>query len=71
MIERLRAEAARYWLQRHVDFVRGPGQRDHMQVLGFIRKGDTEGAVRWLCEHLETVCDEMVALMEETERAGR
>jgi DNA-binding GntR family transcriptional regulator len=70
MIERLRAEAAHYWLERHVDYVRGPGQRDHMQVLEFIRAGDTKGAVRWLREHLETVCNELVALMEEDERSG-
>lgn len=71
MIERLRAEAGRYWLERHVDYVRRPGERDHMQVLGFIRDQDVEGAVRWLCEHLETVCDELVALMQEAEASPR
>lgn len=70
MIDRLRAEAGRYWLERHVDYVRRPGERDHMQVLGFIRDGDTEGAVRWLRQHLETVCDELVALMEEGEKSA-
>ena len=65
MIERLRAEAGRYWLERRVEYVRRPGQRDHMQVLEFIKGGDTEGAVRWLEQHLETVCDELVALMQE------
>jgi DNA-binding GntR family transcriptional regulator len=65
MIERLRAEAGRYWLERRVEYVRRPGQRDHMQVLEFIKGGDTEGAVRWLEQHLKTVCDELVALMQE------
>lgn len=71
MIERLRAEAGRYWLERHVDYVRRPGERDHMQVLGFIRDDDVDGAVRWLWAHLETVCDELVALMEEAEASPR
>ncbi len=65
MIERLRAEAGRYWLERKVDYVRRPGQRDHMQLLGFLRDDDAEGAVRWLHEHLESVCDELIALMTE------
>jgi DNA-binding GntR family transcriptional regulator len=65
MIERLRAEAGRYWLERRVEYVRRPGQRDHMQVLEFMKEGDTEGAVRWLEQHLASVCDELVALMEE------
>jgi DNA-binding GntR family transcriptional regulator len=64
IIERLRAEAGRYWLERRVDYVRGPGQRDHMQVLEFLRRGDTERAVDWLQEHLNTLRDELVALME-------
>ena len=67
MIERLRAEAGRYWLERRVDYVRRPGERDHMQVLGFIRGHDTEGAVRWLEDHLATVRDELIALMEQQE----
>jgi DNA-binding GntR family transcriptional regulator len=70
MIERLRAEAGRYWLERNVEYVRRPGQRDHMQVLEFIKEGDTEGAVRWLELHLHTVCDELVRLMEEGDKSG-
>ena len=70
MIERLRAEAGRYWLERRVEYVRQPGQRDHMEVLDFIKKGDTEGAVHWLEQHLETVCDELVALMEEADQSA-
>jgi DNA-binding GntR family transcriptional regulator len=65
MIERLRAEAGRYWLERRVDYVRRPGERDHMQVLGFIRSHDADGAVNWLRDHLATVRDELIALMEE------
>lgn len=65
MIERLRAEAGRYWLERKVDYVRRPGERDHMQVLGFIRNQDTEGAIHWLQNHLATVCEELVAIMQE------
>jgi DNA-binding GntR family transcriptional regulator len=64
LIERLRASAARYWLQRQVDYVRRPGQRDHQEVLKFLRSGDVEGAVAWLQQHLDRLCDELVALME-------
>jgi len=68
LIERLRAEAGRYWLERKVEYVRGPGQRDHLQLIEFIKAGDTDSAVRWLHDHLQRLCDEMVALMEEDER---
>jgi DNA-binding GntR family transcriptional regulator len=64
LIDRLRASAARYWLQRQVDYIRRPGQRDHQEVLKFLRKGDVEGAVSWLQQHLDRLCEELVALME-------
>jgi DNA-binding GntR family transcriptional regulator len=69
LIERLRASAARYWLQRQVDYVRRPGQRDHQEVLQFLRRDDVEGAVAWLQLHLERLCEELVALMESDARA--
>lgn len=68
LIEKLRAEAGRYWLERKVEYVSRPGQRDHLHLLEFIRAGDTAGAVRWLHAHLQRVCDELVALMEEGEQ---
>jgi DNA-binding GntR family transcriptional regulator len=68
MIEKLRADAGRYWLEHKVEYVSRPGQRDHLHVLEFIRRGDIDGAVRWLHEHLQRVCDELVAIMEEGER---
>jgi DNA-binding GntR family transcriptional regulator len=68
LIERLRAEAGRYWLERKVEYVSRPGQRDHLHLIEFIKAGDIENAVRWLHDHLQHVCDEMVALMEEDER---
>ena len=64
LIERLRAEAGRYWLERKVDYVSRPGQRDHLHLIEFIKAGDIEAAVAWLQEHLQRVCDELVALME-------
>jgi DNA-binding GntR family transcriptional regulator len=68
LIERLRAEAGRYWLERKVEYVSRPGQRDHLHLIEFIKAGDIDSAVRWLHDHLQRVCDEMVALMEEDER---
>ncbi len=64
LIERLRAEAGRYWLERKVEYVSRPGQRDHLHLIEFIQAGDIDGAVAWLQEHLQRVCDELVALME-------
>jgi len=65
LIERLRAEAGRYWLERKVDYVSRPGQRDHLHLIEFIKSGDIDSAVNWLQSHLQHVCDELVALMEE------
>lgn len=64
LIERLRAEAGRYWLERKVDYVSRPGQRDHLHLIEYIKAGDIEAAVAWLQEHLRKVCDDLVALME-------
>jgi DNA-binding GntR family transcriptional regulator len=64
LIERLRAEAGRYWLERKVEYVSVPGQRDHLQLIEFIQAGDIDGAVAWLQDHLHRVCDDLVALME-------
>ena len=68
LIERLRAEAGRYWLERKVDYVSKPGQRDHLRLIEYIKANDIDNAVRWLHDHLQRLCDEMVALMEEDER---
>jgi DNA-binding GntR family transcriptional regulator len=68
LIERLRAEAGRYWLERKVEYVSRPGQRDHLHLIEFIKAGDIDSAAGWLSDHLQHVCDEMVALMEADDR---
>jgi DNA-binding GntR family transcriptional regulator len=68
LIERLRAEAGRYWLERKVEYVSRPGQRDHVHLIEFIKSGDVDAAVAWLHDHLQRVCDDLVALMEEEKR---
>ena len=68
LIERLRAEAGRYWLERKVDYVSRPGQRDHVHLVEFIKAGEIDAAERWLHDHLQRVCDDLVALMAEDER---
>ncbi|MCC6224624.1 MAG: GntR family transcriptional regulator [Thermoleophilia bacterium] len=65
LIEKLRTDAGRYWLQRNVGYVARPGERDHLQVLQHIRDGDPEGAVDSLVVHLRAICDQLVALMEQ------
>jgi DNA-binding GntR family transcriptional regulator len=65
MIEKLRNDAGRYWLQRHIAYVSRPGERDHMDLLPFVRAGDVEGAVAWLEQHLARVCRRLVELMED------
>jgi DNA-binding GntR family transcriptional regulator len=67
MIEKLRNDAGRYWLQRRIGYVSQPGQRDHMDLLQFVRSGDVDGAVTWLEHHLERVCEQLVQLMDESE----
>lgn len=71
IIEKLREDAGRYWLQVHPTsgYVRPPGRRDHQEVLRFLRAGDIEGAVSWLGTHLAQVAGEIVAMMHE-EAAG-
>ena len=54
LIEKLRTDAGRYWLQRNIGYVSRPGERDHMEVLEHIRSGDLEGAVSSLEEHLHS-----------------
>jgi DNA-binding GntR family transcriptional regulator len=65
LIEKLRAEAGRYWLERKVEYVSRPGQRDHQQLVEFMKAGEADAAVEWLHHHLQRVCDELVSLMEE------
>lgn len=64
MIERLRMRAGRYWLERDLEYVLRPEERDHVQILRYLRAGDAEGAARWLQEHLERLGEQLVALME-------
>jgi DNA-binding GntR family transcriptional regulator len=71
VIEKLREDAGRYWLQRrdHHGYVRPPGSRDHQEVLRFLKAGDVEGAASWLQAHLERVAREIVTLMEQDAQA--
>jgi DNA-binding GntR family transcriptional regulator len=72
VIEKLREDAGRYWLQRRHQhgYVRPPGRRDHQAVLRFLKAGDVEGAVGWLQEHLERVSSELLKVMEQDELAA-
>jgi DNA-binding GntR family transcriptional regulator len=56
MIDRLREEVGRYSLDHNVDYIRPPGERDHAQVLTYLRANDVDGAVQWLHDHLGQVC---------------
>jgi DNA-binding GntR family transcriptional regulator len=60
MIDRLREEVGRYSLDHNVDYVRPPGERDHAEVLTYLRANDVEGAVQWLRDHLEQVCERLL-----------
>jgi DNA-binding GntR family transcriptional regulator len=65
LIEKLRSDAGRYWLQRKVDYVSRPGERDHLRILDFLADGNVDGAVAYLQEHLDKVRDRLVDLMEQ------
>lgn len=60
VINRLREEVARYSLDHNVDYVRPPGERDHAEVLRYLRANDVDGAVQWLRDHLDHVCERLL-----------
>jgi DNA-binding GntR family transcriptional regulator len=64
LIDRLRMRAGRYWLERDLVYLRPPGERDHIQVLRYLRADDADGAAQWLRRHLETLGEQLVARME-------
>lgn len=65
LIEKLRSDAGRHWLQRNVDYVSRPGERDHLKILELLGKNDVDGAVRYLQEHLERMSAQLVRMMED------
>lgn len=67
LIEKLRRDAGRYWLQRHIDYVSQPGSRDHQDIVRFVREHDVKGAVKWLEHHLDEVSHQLLELMEHDE----
>jgi DNA-binding GntR family transcriptional regulator len=68
-IEQLLTESGRFWLQHDVEYVAQPGQRGHEKILDSIRRGDIDGAVQQVQEHLSELCDELVRRMEGHEPA--
>jgi DNA-binding GntR family transcriptional regulator len=68
LIDKLRTESGRYWLQHKIDYASRPGQRDYQHLLEIIEGGDIEGAVEWQRTHLEEVCGQLLELMEEDDR---
>lgn len=60
IIDRLREEVGRYSIEHNLNYVRPPGQRDHGQLLAFLRADDPDGAVRWLEDHLGQVCERLL-----------
>jgi DNA-binding GntR family transcriptional regulator len=63
MIDRLREEVGRYSLDHNVDYIRPPGERDHAQVLAYLRANDADGAVKWLQDHLDHVCERLLTTL--------
>jgi DNA-binding GntR family transcriptional regulator len=60
LIDRLREEVARYSMEHNLNYVRPPGERDHTQLLAFLKADDADGAVEWLRGHLEQVCERLL-----------
>jgi DNA-binding GntR family transcriptional regulator len=67
LIEKLRRDAGRYWLHRHIDYVSQPGSRDHQDIVKFVEAHDVAGAVAWLEHHLGEVSHQLLELMEKDE----
>jgi DNA-binding GntR family transcriptional regulator len=70
MIDRLREEVGRYSLDHNVDYIRPPGERDHAQVLTYLRANDVEGAVQWLHDHLDQVCERLLTRLADSGHEG-
>lgn len=68
LIERLRMRAGRYWVERDLEYVLQPSERDHVQLLRYLRTGDADGAAEWLADHLARLGEQLVALMEKERR---
>ena len=60
LIDRLREEVGRYSIEHNLNYVRPPGERDHAQLLAFLRANDADAAVQWLEDHLEQVCERLL-----------
>jgi DNA-binding GntR family transcriptional regulator len=60
MIDKLRGEVARYSIEHNLNYVRPPGERDHHQLLAFLKADDADGAVAWLHAHLDQVCERLL-----------
>jgi DNA-binding GntR family transcriptional regulator len=67
MIDKLRNEVARYSIEHNLNYVRPPGERDHQQLLAFLKANDTEGAVEWLRAHLEQVRERLLTRLAHAE----
>ena len=70
MIDRLREEVGRYSIDHNVDYTRPPGDRDHAQVLTYLRANDVDGAVRWLHDHLDQVCERLLTTLAHSASDG-
>jgi DNA-binding GntR family transcriptional regulator len=60
LIDRLREEVGRYSIEHNLNYVRPPGERDHAQLLAFLKADDSDGAVEWLNGHLDQVCERLL-----------
>jgi DNA-binding GntR family transcriptional regulator len=60
MIDMLREEVGRYSIEHNLNYVRPPGERDHAQVIAFLKADDVVGAVRWLELHLDQVRERLL-----------
>jgi DNA-binding GntR family transcriptional regulator len=65
LIGRLRMRSGRYWLERDLEYVLEPSERAHVQILGFLERGDAEGGARWLQGHLEHLGRQLVVRMQQ------
>jgi DNA-binding GntR family transcriptional regulator len=65
LIEKLRVESGRYWLEHRGESLDRPGSREHYRVLEYLRAGDVEGAIEWMQGHLELLRQQLLVPIEQ------
>jgi DNA-binding GntR family transcriptional regulator len=65
MIEKLRVETGRYWLEHRRQSLDTPGERAHYRIVEYLRANDVDGAVEWMGHHLAQLREQLFVPIEQ------